>query len=50
MQRPFYRDLATTEGVAFNNAMSEMRVAVKHSYKDLNQFWTSHIWKREKLQ
>lgn len=47
MQRPFYRDLATIEQVAFNSAMSEVRLAVEYPYKDLKQFQTSQTFARK---
>ena len=37
MQRPFSRGLSTAEQLAFNTAMSEVRVSVEQTYKDVKQ-------------
>lgn len=41
MQLPYFRDMATAEQVGFITAMSKVRVAVEHNYKDLKQYWIS---------
>lgn len=46
MQRPFFRELATLDEKLFNTAMSSVRVAVEHNYKDLKQYWVSQDFAR----